>query len=997
MARLPDLPLDQVQGVAAPAISVNPTDLGLEQAGAQLGQSARLNLRVKAKNDTAAAKPLYVAFANQDADAYATDAAAYTGDHPGFAADQAQKAQARAQDFLKAHADLPAGVRGELSDMLASHVTQRGLAAGTYESQQLARPIEEIQAAQQHSVVMGGVTAANAEFAPAFEQLKLGHAATDTDLPTKTAAAFDAAAAKAVETTPPDLQGKLQLQLTTMKAQAVAEAQAYQLEHAHAQLLSATSDQIGTLTNTVASAPSGYVNARDVLLPQIVAAAPPALRDDIQREGTAQLAVARVKGLIDAGHPDQAKMELDRGDYDKALEPQQKEGLQAEALSGARAAAPASADQALAQDTLRRNAALETQALLTTGKSTGLVTDAQIKGQLPFEEAAKIMGGMQAARTAFAAAGPVREWTNSQLYAAAAEVVDPADPQFDLKAMRKQAINIELGQRQTPGAWAFNSNGKGLPVNAKGPQAAAAAISQDRGAALNQLWAETQAGVPHAAGTYAGSMIKAQLDHGIPRQSWQIVPDSEAGRLAASVTTASPDQRAMAMQNVASLMASLPISFKLGDGSTAEPRAMLARQLLAAKLPPREIAAITTYAGRPAGLNLAATAFNDPQAGKALKAKDEAALRVGVNNALAPFFVSSAPMPGAELLAQGQRDMAMTVGRHLMLTQNQTAAQAAVEATAGLTAGYRKMGTWRMPENLAAQHYSWAATTAAGPQGIVAGGDGDGAEVARIGMQRLQWNLTNQPEKTIGVPAGETPMTWAHKVKDGGHWFTTGDASGVVLMTPHGDGSWDVVADRYGRPVRASWDELRAQATGAAPIPFSQPPPNALKTETGEAVPAMSKQQAFDNLTWAITRRESGFRDGLTSDQGAMGRMQVLPETAAPYAQRLFGQPLDKQKLLHDGDYNSKIGKAYLADLVNHFHSTPEGVVLATAAYFAGQANVEGYTDARGFHPGFLQNIGDPRQGHITNDQFLARLPPKTKAYVEATVRAAALHGMGRL
>lgn len=145
----------------------------------------------------------------------------------------------------------------------------------------------------------------------------------------------------------------------------------------------------------------------------------------------------------------------------------------------------------------------------------------------------------------------------------------------------------------------------------------------------------------------------------------------------------------------------------------------------------------------------------------------------------------------------------------------------------------------------------------------------------------------------------------------------------------------------------------------------------------------------LDSLVQAITRVESGGRTGLISRDpdgagpaggGAYGVMQLLPETAERVARRL-GMPFDAEKLRTDRAYNTRLGTAYLQELMGRYDGNE---FLAVTAYHAGPGNVDGW----------LRSIGDPRAGGITEQAWLGEVErrgnPRSAAYPRAVMAALA-------
>ena len=79
-------------------------------------------------------------------------------------------------------------------------------------------------------------------------------------------------------------------------------------------------------------------------------------------------------------------------------------------------------------------------------------------------------------------------------------------------------------------------------------------------------------------------------------------------------------------------------------------------------------------------------------------------------------------------------------------------------------------------------------------------------------------------------------------------------------------------------------------------------------------------------------KAESAFRAAAVSPKGAVGLMQLMPETA-----RILGIDPRNPKQNADG------GAHYLRDLLAKYEKDPDQVVLALAAYNAGPAAVDRY------------------------------------------------------
>ncbi len=85
-------------------------------------------------------------------------------------------------------------------------------------------------------------------------------------------------------------------------------------------------------------------------------------------------------------------------------------------------------------------------------------------------------------------------------------------------------------------------------------------------------------------------------------------------------------------------------------------------------------------------------------------------------------------------------------------------------------------------------------------------------------------------------------------------------------------------------------------------------------------------------LVHAIIKQESGFTTSAVSVVGAIGFMQIMPETAKLVAKDL-GVPYSKKKLATDISYNVQLGSHYIKQMVDKFDGSQ---MLAIASYNAG-------------------------------------------------------------
>lgn len=118
-----------------------------------------------------------------------------------------------------------------------------------------------------------------------------------------------------------------------------------------------------------------------------------------------------------------------------------------------------------------------------------------------------------------------------------------------------------------------------------------------------------------------------------------------------------------------------------------------------------------------------------------------------------------------------------------------------------------------------------------------------------------------------------------------------------------------------------------------------------------------------------VVQVETGGVSGLVSPSGALGLMQVMPETGKEMAAKL-GLEYDEERLRYDDNYNMAIGTAYLEEVGEKYSGSP---ALALAAYNGGMGNVDKW----------LKKYGDPRKGEISEQEFIEKIPFKeTREYV---------------
>ncbi|HLO04894.1 MAG TPA: lytic transglycosylase domain-containing protein [Symbiobacteriaceae bacterium] len=111
---------------------------------------------------------------------------------------------------------------------------------------------------------------------------------------------------------------------------------------------------------------------------------------------------------------------------------------------------------------------------------------------------------------------------------------------------------------------------------------------------------------------------------------------------------------------------------------------------------------------------------------------------------------------------------------------------------------------------------------------------------------------------------------------------------------------------------------------------------------------AAARHQVDPHLVVALMRNESHFNPAAQSREGALGLMQIMPETGAWIAAQMEelsepDKPFDPAQLL-DPATNIEMGCWYLANLNREFASDP---VVVLAAYNGGRSNVRDWLDSQ--------------------------------------------------
>ena len=110
-----------------------------------------------------------------------------------------------------------------------------------------------------------------------------------------------------------------------------------------------------------------------------------------------------------------------------------------------------------------------------------------------------------------------------------------------------------------------------------------------------------------------------------------------------------------------------------------------------------------------------------------------------------------------------------------------------------------------------------------------------------------------------------------------------------------------------------------------------------------------SDYQVDKFLAVAVMKVESNFREDAHSGSGAVGLMQLMPETAGWIAYCLNDE-IPSLEEMHDCEKNIQYGIWYLAELEDEFYGND---ILALAAYNAGRGNVQHWIQENGWKKNF--------------------------------------------
>ena len=120
------------------------------------------------------------------------------------------------------------------------------------------------------------------------------------------------------------------------------------------------------------------------------------------------------------------------------------------------------------------------------------------------------------------------------------------------------------------------------------------------------------------------------------------------------------------------------------------------------------------------------------------------------------------------------------------------------------------------------------------------------------------------------------------------------------------------------------------------------------------------KDSPNSSLIHALIKQESGFARGAVSSAGAIGFMQIIPETAQQTARKLKIK-YSSRRLKNDIDYNIRIGSKYIQDLLTRFNDSK---ILAISSYNAGPNSTKRWIKEF-YDPSIYSNADDYKDNNI--------------------------------
>lgn len=192
----------------------------------------------------------------------------------------------------------------------------------------------------------------------------------------------------------------------------------------------------------------------------------------------------------------------------------------------------------------------------------------------------------------------------------------------------------------------------------------------------------------------------------------------------------------------------------------------------------------------------------------------------------------------------------------------------------------------------------------------------------------------------------------------------------------HGPKSWFVAAVVVVVAVGAFWVSNRAILQRLYPFSYR------------EEIVTYAKKSGLDPLFVAsIIKNESRFNPTAVSKKGAVGLMQIMPDTGRWVASQMGFSNFDPD-MLRDPATNIMIGTWYLAELKKEFGGK---VVLVVAAYNCGRGRVREWAAANGVDlgPAVAAEVAPWPGAEVTEDFPVSEIKIReTRNYVRGVLAA---------
>lgn len=169
-------------------------------------------------------------------------------------------------------------------------------------------------------------------------------------------------------------------------------------------------------------------------------------------------------------------------------------------------------------------------------------------------------------------------------------------------------------------------------------------------------------------------------------------------------------------------------------------------------------------------------------------------------------------------------------------------------------------------------------------------------------------------------------------------------------------------------------DHAEASRLGITALLEDEQLPPRQRRRVAAAIVREARRNGLDPLlVAAVIRVESGFDLFAVSPAGAMGLMQVMPETGRYWAKQR-GQKLARKTDLFDGELNIELGASYLADLIRRFGRVETALVAYNAGPTAARRILSNPVDRQRFLRGYPAAVlRTYRQLQIRQKEALAR------------------------